>query len=262
MEFEECNWQPCPIDGKPGNWGPWGPCSKQCDPGEMVRRRSCEVMPKYNGRPCDPYTLKHTIPCILKRCPVNGKYSDWKPYGACSTTCGPGKKERTRECNNPAPAHEGKACEGPSKETAECNEKPCPVNGKYSDWKPYGACSTTCGPGKKERIRECNNPAPAHGGKACEGLAKETADCNEKPCPVKGKYSDWKPYGACSTTCGPGKKERIRECNNPAPAHGGKECEGPAKETADCNAKPCPVPNEEKTTEPKKDQKKLETKKD
>ena len=192
FEFETCNDQPCPVDGKPGIWGQWGSCSKQCGLGEEIRERPCAVKEQHGGRPCAPQLLATTRLCKLKECPVDGKYSDWKAYSACSSTCGPGKKERTRECNNPAPAHGGRACEGPAKETTDCNEKPCPrpVDGKYSDWKPYGACSTTCGPGKKERTRECNNPAPAHGGKACEGPTKETTDCNEKACPKEEKKQE------------------------------------------------------------------------
>ena len=40
-------------------------------------------------------------------------------------------------------------------------------------------------------------------------------------------------------TCGTGKKERSRNCTNPAPAHGGKECDGDTKESEECNMEPC-----------------------
>ena len=37
--------------------------------------------------------------------------------------------------------------------------------------------------------------------------------------------------GACSEACGGGSQSRTRECNNPAPSGGGKDCVGEASET-------------------------------
>ena len=51
--------------------------------------------------------------------PIDGGLSDW---GKCSKPCGGGMQ--TRECNNPAPANEGKPCEGPLSQP--CNTQPCP----------------------------------------------------------------------------------------------------------------------------------------
>ena len=31
--------------------------------------------------------------------------------------------------------------------------------------------------------RSCNNPAPLHGGKPCEGDKTQTQKCNEQACP-------------------------------------------------------------------------------
>ena len=61
------------------------------------------------------------------------------------------------------------------------------VNGGYSDWKPYGECSKTCGGGVKTRKRTCTNPPPANGGKDCSGLGPEstTSECNNQECPGK-----------------------------------------------------------------------------
>lgn len=33
---------------------------------------------------------------------------------------------------------------------------------------------------------------------------------------------------------------RKRLCNNPKPANGGRDCEGPATESQPCNSNPCP----------------------
>ena len=61
------------------------------------------------------------------------------------------------------------------------------VDGGWSDWTPWGACSVTCDKGTRERSRECNNPSPENGGKDCDGHDSETEECNEQPCPEKRK---------------------------------------------------------------------------
>ena len=57
------------------------------------------------------------------------------------------------------------------------------VDGDWGNWGNYGACSKTCGGGTKERTRKCDNPAPAHGGKGCEGSASQSLECNTLKCP-------------------------------------------------------------------------------
>ena len=43
-------------------------------------------------------------------------------------------------------------------------------------------------------------------------------------------------------SCGGGTHSRTRSCDNPKPAHGGKDCSklGPASESKACNSHPCP----------------------
>jgi len=161
----------------------------------------------------------------------DGAYTAWSEWTDCSNECGPGTQERERSCTNPEPLGSGADCEslGASTESRLCQVKECPIDGKWSTW---GSCSVSCGGGKK--LRTCNNPAPKHGGKACEGAAEEA--CNTIACPVDGKWSTW---GSCSVSCAGGKKSRT--CNNPAPKHGGKACEGAAEEA--CNTGACPGAN-------------------
>ena len=67
------------------------------------------------------------------------------------------------------------------------NNNPCilliSVNGKYTPWKTWSTCSATCGTGTTNRTRTCTAPAPAFGGKPCEGKAIETKSCKVKECP-------------------------------------------------------------------------------
>ena len=58
---------------------------------------------------------------------VNGGFSSWSAYSTCSTSCGPGKQQRTRSCINPPPAHGGVDCSslGPSVQVKDCKTKEC-----------------------------------------------------------------------------------------------------------------------------------------
>ena len=57
------------------------------------------------------------------------------------------------------------------------------VDGGWSDYGEWSACSEECGGGEQTRERVCNNPAPAYGGAECQGTSSETQSCNQQPCP-------------------------------------------------------------------------------
>ena len=56
---------------------------------------------------------------------VDGGFSKWTPFSACSVTCGSGVKVRLRTCTNPPRQWKGKDCVGPRQESMACNEGPC-----------------------------------------------------------------------------------------------------------------------------------------
>uniref|UniRef100_A0A670KJM5 ADAM metallopeptidase with thrombospondin type 1 motif 13 n=1 Tax=Podarcis muralis TaxID=64176 RepID=A0A670KJM5_PODMU len=58
---------------------------------------------------------------------------------------------------------------------------------------------------------------------------------------VHGKWSTWTAFTACSRSCGGGVVARRRQCNNPRPAFGGRQCEGADLQTEMCNEQPCPM---------------------
>uniref|UniRef100_A0A7M5TX24 Hemicentin-1 n=1 Tax=Clytia hemisphaerica TaxID=252671 RepID=A0A7M5TX24_9CNID len=241
QQSRTCKLKECPVDGGVSQWSAFSKCSKSCGVGEHERTRTCtNPPPQHGGKECDE-DLKEVQECQIKKCPVNGGYSDWSEFGECSTECGPGVQSRERECNNPSPAHGGKGCVGEAKETRKCEDMPCPVDGGYSSWSSYSECSEACGDGLMTRKRTCTNPSPAHGGKQCQGASTEEKQCKVKECPVNGKWSSWGGYGGCSKRCGGGLQTRSRSCNNPAPAHSGNPCKGSSTSSKRCNTHECPV---------------------
>ncbi|KAK7481081.1 hypothetical protein BaRGS_00027717, partial [Batillaria attramentaria] len=57
---------------------------------------------------------------------------------------------------------------------------------EWDDWQDIDECSAFCGGGNKDqlRMRRCDNPAPANGGRDCEGVDKEerSVACNTQEC--------------------------------------------------------------------------------
>ncbi|XP_062607950.1 LOW QUALITY PROTEIN: A disintegrin and metalloproteinase with thrombospondin motifs 3-like [Saccostrea cucullata] len=83
--------------------------------------------PPLEGTPCGPE--KH---CENHRCvyfgyhtPVNGGWSSWGTWTSCSSACGVGLRQRTRDCTNPEPKYDGKECTGPSEEMDTCKSTEC-----------------------------------------------------------------------------------------------------------------------------------------
>ncbi|XP_061680955.1 hemicentin-1 isoform X2 [Syngnathoides biaculeatus] len=240
-ETRSCHGKPCPVDGNWSKWSLWEECSRSCGHGNRTRMRTCTNPPaQHGGRPCEGRTVE-VIMCSVRPCPVEGGWGPWLPWSPCSDTCGKGTQSRIRLCNNPPPAFDGSPCEGADTQTQVCKERPCPVDGKWSSWVSWGACSVSCGGGTRQRTRLCASPAPQYAGRQCEGNDVHIDFCNSDPCPISGNWGPWNSWGSCSKTCNGGQMRRHRTCDNPRPANGGRACAGADAQIQRCETATCPV---------------------
>ncbi|XP_045160489.2 SCO-spondin-like [Mercenaria mercenaria] len=241
FEAQACNSDTCPINGGYTTWSAWTACYVTCGGGEQSRTRECSnPPPQYGGNNCSGDAFE-TQACNSDNCPINGGYTAWSAWTACTVTCGGGEQSRSRECSNPPPQYGGNNCSGDASETQACNSENCPISGGYTAWSAWTACNVTCGGGEQSRSRECSNPLPQYGGNNCSGDTSETQACNSENCPINGGYTTWSAWTACNVTCGGGEQSRSRECSNPLPQYGGNNCFGDASETQACNSENCPI---------------------
>ncbi|MBN3302329.1 HMCN1 protein, partial [Amia calva] len=240
VEALMCSVRPCPVAGNWGAWLPWSPCSETCGKGTQTRIRLCNnPPPSFDGPQCEGLDMQTQV-CKERHCPVDGKWSSWVSWAACSVSCGGGTRQRTRACSNPSPQHGGHQCEGNDVHIDFCNSEPCPVHGNWGPWSSWGSCSRTCNGGQMRRYRTCDNPRPANGGRACAGADTQIQRCNTGTCPVDGNWGPWQDWGECSSSCGGGERTRIRLCNSPPPTKEGRSCAGDSSQVSRCNIQACP----------------------
>ncbi|KAG7477528.1 hypothetical protein MATL_G00070590 [Megalops atlanticus] len=168
-------------------------------------------------------------------------WSEWTAWGPCTASCLEGVRQRRRFCYGLGLCND---THGPGDlQTKACVEQDCcPVQGGWREWGPWQECSVTCGTGQRIRERHCSMPPPTCGG-SCDGPSREVSVCDtERACPVSGGWGQWSRFSECSVTCGIGEQVRTRQCDSPAPRHGGLNCSGEATSTQLCNTRiHCPV---------------------
>uniref|UniRef100_A0A8C3YS46 Hemicentin-1 n=1 Tax=Catagonus wagneri TaxID=51154 RepID=A0A8C3YS46_9CETA len=240
-EMRNCQPKLCPVDANWSEWSPWEECTRTCGRGNRTRTRTCNnPSAQHGGRQCEGNAVE-IIMCNLRPCPVHGAWSTWQPWATCSASCGKGTQTRTRLCNNPPPSFDGSYCDGAETQMQVCNERHCPIDGKWTTWTSWSACTVSCGGGARQRTRDCSDPAPQYGGNKCEGSDVQSDFCNSDSCPTHGNWSPWSGWGTCSRTCNGGQMWRYRTCDNPRPSNGGRACGGPDSQIQRCNTDLCPV---------------------
>ncbi|XP_058477506.1 A disintegrin and metalloproteinase with thrombospondin motifs 3 isoform X1 [Solea solea] len=68
---------------------------------------------------------------------------------------------------------------------------------------------------------------------------------SQQPQGHDGSWGSWSKFGSCSRTCGGGVRSRSRQCNNPPPAYGGRDCPGSTFDYQMCNTEECAGPYED-----------------
>eukprot|EP00913_Durusdinium_trenchii_P005746 g5360.t1 len=95
LQESACGQVQCPVDCVVTNWSSWSGCSASCGGGINVRFRIVHVESAFGGVAC-PSDLTETLDCSEEPCPVDCKLGEWRDWEACSTSCGSGKRVRTR----------------------------------------------------------------------------------------------------------------------------------------------------------------------
>ncbi|XP_013926007.1 PREDICTED: properdin-like [Thamnophis sirtalis] len=219
--FQSTEQGPCQScrEAKWSQWTSWSACSVSCTEGVQRRSRVCYGLPSEPMECPSGRREREMKSCLLKECcPIffhvflfnaaHGNWGNWGPWQHCSHTCSvegsasQPQQQRTRPCNNPPPSSSppGNPCPGASRESQTCTGLPfCPRDGNWGSWKPSQPCSVTCGVGQVVQNRQCDNPPPKYGGRACLGAAERRQPCTIKvPCPVNGHWSEWGAWQECT----------------------------------------------------------------
>nr|XP_057917709.1 A disintegrin and metalloproteinase with thrombospondin motifs 14 isoform X1 [Doryrhamphus excisus] len=93
--------------------------------------------PPVDGTECAPGKWCFKGHCIWRSSQEpqghDGNWGSWSKFGACSRTCGGGVRSRSRQCNDPPPAYDGRECPGSAFDYQMCNTEECA--GPYEDFR-------------------------------------------------------------------------------------------------------------------------------
>jgi hypothetical protein len=156
--------------------------------------------------------------------------SKWTPE-ECTKKCELGSQKLTRSVLQ----HPNGGCKClPLAAKKYCNYQPCPVDCKLAEWGGWSKCSSKCGGGLANRVRDVIVPM-RHEGKPC-GELTESKSCNMAACEKDCVLHEWTKWTACSKDCDGGSEKRVAMIKEPAEGSG--KCSG-AWSKARLNYRPC-----------------------
>lgn len=219
------------------------------------------VVPPKNGGGFCPHMseaqLCPRLPCNdIPVCPV----SEWTEWSHCTSTCGKGKRLRSRQYAKVTKVHMTSLIDCSTthlQETTTCTLPDCRISEAHHTlvdlnrvihcpdavWSEWGSCSQPCGVGvrTREQIRVANETT--ENTQTCH-LLTESKKCHGKDCKkgrVNCKMGHWSTWGPCSATCGAdAARSRFRKVTRPA-RKGGEACPSDLFITEPCDLFPCPT---------------------
>uniref|UniRef100_UPI000D314B66 SCO-spondin n=1 Tax=Maylandia zebra TaxID=106582 RepID=UPI000D314B66 len=246
----DCNTHLCTESVGPWlPWSQWSECSVSCGGGQQYRSRLCSL-PACSGRQSK---ICNTHVCLEVGCPPGRLYRECERGEGCPFSCA---QVSGREGCYADGCEEGCHCPVHTyQHRGLClSECPCLVDKELL----ASLQSVSVTPvasllfhNISEDMELQSGDTFVHDCSACECVHGRW-NCSLEHCPVHGALSSWGPWSPCSLSCGGlGLKTRSKGCTQPAPARGGRDCQGPRRETTYCQAPDCPatvVPTEEPAT--------------
>eukprot|EP00795_Rhopilema_esculentum_P015056 gene15056-6221_t len=157
--------------------------------------------------PSDITALNALYDCASKGVSI---WSRWSSYGPCDQRC---YKTRQRFCSDPDLSNCGGAnIHGVIEDQLKCSDAECyaPVDGHWGRWSSWGVCSTECGPGRRNRTRNCDNPESKNGGAGCQGDSISHTDCFVKTCGLGPWDCEFDGQGWCMWQNAPSNNARFQ----------------------------------------------------
>merc|ERR1719163_1488854 len=163
--------------------------------------------------------------------------SKWGPE-ECTKECASGEQRLSRTVMTHP--NGGAKCL-PLAAVRKCNMQPCPVDCKVGAWSGWSKCSSECGGGVQQRLREVKR-AMKYGGKPC-GETSETKACQNQACERDCELSRWTKWSSCSKDCDGGTQKRQRFIKTPAQGSGkcAKSWSSKRLQFKKCNMQRCVV---------------------
>ncbi|XP_027060312.1 uncharacterized protein LOC113686839 isoform X1 [Pocillopora damicornis] len=111
----------------------------------------------------------------------------------------------------------------------------------WATWSGWTPCDEKCYRTRERYCYHSGNIKSCGGNVNGYGVEIQRVKCSSSicPAPIDGHWGRWSDWGSCSKTCNDGIRKRFRRCDNPSPAHGGKNCQGYERGQEMCILKRC-----------------------